>query len=736
MKALLLSEEEIDPTDSTSVIESKSKSDVFTATLNVGLGRCNVKVGDYESAIDYLKAGAGYLTDSIFVKPLKPQRKIPFESSLLIKTPTPALPEDVSTLKNRVVSFSVVRVEATHLLNALESLSDAYAAQRDWEKAIYTANNTLDVCRALLSAVSVDEKGCIMSSVKFQDSEEATLIDDIGKNIKNKNFIDNNNNNNTSVTSCPNSGLSTTVLKMTIRDDYLSILTGKIDKSDSNSDTKDFDLERKHLSTALCKRRASTLLAMGHMVKQILYHDINRGTDQDSIKSTGYMFSTIDHNLGNESMRFVGDTADSSDYATTTTAVDRITTLWADAAEEFKRLGDYNQMVSVNKDIAALWSSLARVEAYSMSLILVDDTSTDISLNEHEASAYLPTESNPRNDASPDNITQHSSKMIPLRSDSNENILRIEAARKASTGWKCTADIARDLCKMASAVGDTNAGLPTGHTTDQSKFDSTVAELELLGWQQVMRCLYNAGLCAMLYDMKESEKLFESAHETKLNYHAIAGLLADVEKEQKRNVPSIDLNEEKSSEDTDTFRKLLLKKKENWLNYNTLCCDISYHLGYAYIRSEKIAYAIAEAEMAIEFSLYSAESKLRKRKCWGLLSMGLSASGQIAESEKAFKEIRSVCEDMEVTNLEISQLREFNEYWKDRRNKKHSLSVPSIKSVPVSDRQTPVKVNKLDSAKDNVYKMDKADYDGLVRLMMVSFISLLVLIIAIAISFR
>ena len=731
MKALLLPEEDINHANSASVIESQISSGVFTATLNVGLGRCNVKLENFECGIDQLKAGAGYLTDSIFIKPLKVPRKIPFESSLLMKTATPAPPEDGSTLKNRVVSFSVVQVEAIHLLNALESLSDAYAAQRDWEKAIYTANNTLDVCRAFLSAVRVgDEKGCTLSSVKFESSEEATITDDIVKNGINKSNNGDEINNNTIPTNVLESGLNIAILRMTIKDDYLSFLTRKLGKSDSKSDVEDSDIERQEFLTALCKRRASTLLAMGHMVKQILYHDINRGTDQDSNKSTGYTFSTIDYNLGNENMRFIGDNTDSSVYATTTTAVDRITTLWTDAAEEFKRLGDYNQLVSVNKDIAALWSSLARVEAYSITMILVDNTNTDVPLLEPETSAYVLTESNQR--------TQVSSNTIPLKSDSNENILRIASARKATTGWKCTADTARDLCKMAAAAGDTNVSLVTGQTTDYSNFDSTVGELQLLGWQQVIRCLYNAGLCAMLYDIKESEKLFEIAHETKANYHTVAGLLADVEKEKKRNLPLIAPSDiiEKSAEEIEIPEKLRLKKKENWLNYSTLCCDISYHLGYAYVRSEQIAYAIAEAEMAIGFSVYSAESKLRKRKCWGLLSMGLSASGQIVESEKAYKEIQSLSEHIDITNLEITQLREFNEYWKDKRNRKYSLSAPSIKSGPVSDQRTSVKVNSLNNFKDKLYKVDKSDYDRQVRLIIVSSISLIILIVAIAISFR
>ena len=128
------------------------------------------------------------------------------------------------------------------------------------------------------------------------------------------------------------------------------------------------------------------------------------------------------------------------------------------------------------------------------------------------------------------------------------------------------------------------------------------------------------------------------------------------------------------------LKRLKVKKQQNWLSYNTLCCDISYHLGYTYVRSERIIYAIAEAEMAIGYAVHSDDSKFRRKKCWGLLALALSASGQNKETERALKEVRALSIGAEGEE-EISLLLSFIKHWEGRRSRKHALSESKTKSA-------------------------------------------------------
>ena len=720
--------------DAEELTSANCRAGIFIATVNAGLGRCYLKIGELEKAVNYLKAGAGYLTDNIFIKPLKPLKKNPFKTNIKMETVIDTTTQEIAMPEDRILNFAVVSVEATHLLNALESLSDAYAAQREWENAIYTANCTLGVCREFLSALGEEVKGNIISSVKFADTQVIT-IDGIEKNSSSSSSSSNIGNgtgkcsisSNSNDDSGSSSNTNGTIYRM--KNNILSSLKGRMDQ-----DTEILKAKREQFYLSLCKRRAFTLLAMGHMVKKILYHDINRDSGQDFVIGSTYMFSTIDCDLGNENFNLTGKNIEGPDDITTATAVNRINTLWTDAAAEFSLLGDSSQAFTVNKDIATLWSSLAKVQAYSTSLILVDSEDHQVPSDEIKTFTDARIESSPQDNSSPHVITQFSSSMIPLNADSAENILRIDAARKAAASWKRAADAAGDQCKVAEAKDiNKDSSEVNSSSTDLLAFDSITAELRLAGWQLVMRCLYNAGLCAMLYEMTEAEHLFERAQELKVNYHAISGLLAEVEKEEKRVHTSIRLEGDTVRGDSDAAlvqNSLQLRKKENWLSYNTLCCDISYHLGYTYVRSERIAFAIAEAEMAIGFSAYSSESKMRRRRCLGLLSMGLSASGQVTESMKAFKEIRILSKDTEVdAEYEISQLQLFIEYWKRRRTRKHVVVDRTMKSLPIVDGGNSLKANEL--AVDGT---DMTEYRRNMRLLLNAIISLIVLIGAIIIA--
>ena len=113
---------------------------------NSGLGHCYLKTEEYDRAADHLKAAIGYLTDDIFVKAIRKPRKLPFnigipleetlESSFAVENHDEIQSLDSnSKTKTRALTLNSVITEAHHLLNALESLSDTYVAQREWEKS-------------------------------------------------------------------------------------------------------------------------------------------------------------------------------------------------------------------------------------------------------------------------------------------------------------------------------------------------------------------------------------------------------------------------------------------------------------------------------------------------------------------------------------------------------------------------------------------------------------------------
>jgi len=82
------------------------------------------------------------------------------------------------------------------------------------------------------------------------------------------------------------------------------------------------------------------------------------------------------------------------------------------------------------------------------------------------------------------------------------------------------------------------------------------------------------------------------------------------------------------------------RQAQRWRAHYTLCCDVSYHLGLAFLRLGRVAYAIAEAEAALGLAALAADRTSRRRKAWGLLALGLSVGGREADAERALAEAR------------------------------------------------------------------------------------------------
>ena len=161
--------------------------DFVLAMANSGLGHCYLKTEEYDRAADHLKAAIGYLTDDSFVKAIRKPRKSPFnimiplegnlESSLAVENHDEIQSLDSkSKTKIRTLTLDSVITEAHHLLNALESLSDTYVAQREWEKAVYTANSTIDICREFLSAMREGSSNFTITKMSSDGTDEMTQI--------------------------------------------------------------------------------------------------------------------------------------------------------------------------------------------------------------------------------------------------------------------------------------------------------------------------------------------------------------------------------------------------------------------------------------------------------------------------------------------------------------------------------------------------------------------------------
>lgn len=603
---------------------------LFIAIANSGLGLCYLKIHEYSRAVDYLKAAIGHMTDDMFNRTVvTPRRKVPFMQSNIVgdSEDTPAN----KGCEQQILTLATATTRAYHLLSALEYLSDAYAAMREWEKAMYTANCSIEVCQCFLAII----RPCSTPHT-IGLNEEGTPTGAIEQDVKMKSS------------------------SIEIKEHVALALRVRSTVSIDECGADDLHAERESHVKAIRRKCAAASLAKGHMMKKILYHDINR-TDGSGEVAEGYTFAGLDKNLSSEPLY-----RPSHDSSTThnvgVSAVEVIAALWNESAAEFNRLGDIDEAYSVYKDVAALWGTLAAFEPYSDSFFLIESSSL-MSVKDGTDEPSVAS-SNSLTTERDDVCTSCTSSIaesvvrnaLPVQPTSTENIRRIEAAVKAKDAWITAADVARQLCKhvpgggVSGAKEDEEESLKNMDSADIRRFD-----LEMSSWRQVIQCQYYAGLCAMLHGMAGAEVLFEEAQETKGTYQDIAGALSEAEKREElrdvagpvSNGKSPDGAHESDSgsshvipDNLKSDRKEFTKK--SWLSYNTLCCDISYHLAYTYLREKKVAYAIAEAEMAIGFALRSTDSKMRRRKCWGLLALGFHASGQTPETDRALTEARQL----------------------------------------------------------------------------------------------
>lgn len=700
---------------------------LFIAIANSGLGLCYLKIKEYSEAVGHLKAAIGYMTDDMFNRRVvTPRKKVPFMQSHEVANSE----TDNSTntgYERRVLTLATVTTEAYHLLNALESLSDAYAAMREWEKAMYTANCSLEVCQSLLDVLRPHS---IPPTIGL--SGEGAPIGAVEQSVK------------------------VNSQSLEIKEHVAMALRVRCTVSLIESAADTLQAERESHIKAICRKRAYSLLAKGHMMKKILHYDINRNNDS-SETAVGYLFAGLDKHLSNEPLHRP------SPHGSTTldagvSAMDAIAALWNDSAAEFVSLGDYNDALKVHKDVAALWGSLAAVEPYSDSLyhleILtsIEECTADapISMN---LSAPSSTES--RDLGALCNVSDRECQVqnaLPIQSTSTENVRRIEAAMKAKDAWIIAADVARKLCKQPLNEGlDTNEEGAESGNNGIDRTDVQRLDLEMSCWQEVIQCEYNAGLSAMLFGMAAAEELFEKAQNTKASYQDIACALSEAEKKEevgdKVELGSTDtspVGEQQSSSGTAVIIKDKVSNrkelsKQNWLSYNTLCCDISYHLAYTYFRGERVAYAIAEAEMAIELAIRSSDSKVRRRKCWGILALGFHASGQTQETARALKEAEQLhrgsrTKDSGSAGAEyVKLLHLFMEHNTPRKAKKPYTSVVSL--VDSGDDESkdslPLASSSIFSSLLNMKRFDR----NLLFLLYLGATSCLVLIISICVAF-
>lgn len=634
------------------------------AIANAGLGACYLKLQDYEKAVNYLKEASGLMTDTIL---MKKQERLPIILNLMKRPKSTKVSLDMS----RIMSFTSASNKISCLLNTLESLTDSYAALYDWEKTNYTANIFLEFCDAVLD---------IMRGVTKDSVKESKL----GSSLKLKIFV-------------------------------ITALEG----SSATSGREPLNLERDQYILTIRRRRAMILLSKGHIIQRILQYDINR-TDNivilDKRDDADYKLPAIDNILGRETL-FLSPkkSADIEDNSTECglSAIDTIITLWTEVAIEFDSLGNINTALSVFKNLAAIWENISRAQPYSRSLIDIDYIPLETQPEDREFPSSFSPENERKNLITPhdndiaDESVLFSRPSFPLHIDSEENRSRIDAAKKGSEVWKCAATVAQKMCNYAvNPLFDSKAenfcseGLSGKNKTVESlSFKTETVSMssehdeeirlvaELVAWQQVMCCHYNAGICDMMYDMEAAQEQFKIAQEIKITYGLLAVSLADIESENSVPVKNIEAqvvtdNFFKDMSDYSEKKyipKLPVNQRNCCIDYNSLCCDISYHLGHTYLRTNNIAYAIAEAEMAIGFALFSDKRKIRRTKGLGLLALAMSAGGQILEVKKALKDINTLCRGHpEEAEKEINQIRLSLEFWTKNKNKRKLIKPNSI----------------------------------------------------------
>ena len=625
---------------------------LIIAVANVGLGMSYVRMKECSRALENLKGGIGFLTDKIFVKQKSnSQKNFPFTCPNTLMTFAP-----VETSRNEAhnepssITLPMIISRAQHLLNALESLSDAYADLREWEKAVYTANTSASVCNGLLEQLLSRDSGPTMTFTDDGTPNGSIAVHD------NKNDVKSSSSDNNSSSSSGNSNSSNTNSKrstLLLKDDVTAILTDKFCGSELKNDC--LEVERGNFVSTVRKKRASALHAKGHMMKQILHHDVSRdtvkGEEKLSVISGPRPFDSMDSDLSLE--RFY-DTSVYDTISSNISPADAITDLWTEAASEFNELGDHENALIIYTDLAAMWEGLGRIKPYCDSLYRIEERPmhihtaqedlSDTASNATPSSSTLVTNNSVLSGDihTVDNDDSGHQIVLPLKPFTPECVRRIYAAKKSSSLWLVAADVASSLCMKASSTDDSPFSTDTEFSDPSSGMvseDVTSIEIQMTLCQQVIQCQYKAGLCALFYDMVGAEQLLGRAQVSKEKYQDLAGSLELAERSRQ------DLSSTSSSstplKDGSPSSKAE-KRKAEWMNYNTLCCDISYHLAYAYIRLERIVYAIAEAEMAIGYAVQLPRGKERRRMCWGVLAVAFHVSGQALETERAMSEARSL----------------------------------------------------------------------------------------------
>jgi tetratricopeptide (TPR) repeat protein len=400
----------------------------------------------------------------------------------------------------------------------------------------------------------------------------------------------------------------------------------------------------------LRRRKAMTILSKGHMIKNSLNYDITQNNN----------FGGDNHDTETSTFRFPSSTvirdplcnASITDSQEIITAINFIAVLWNEAAIEFEDLNEYQESLSIYKVLATLWGNFVEFQPYSK--ILINFDSRLLQQNKDGMASNL--ESSTSDPGL--NITYAS--LLPLQLNSAINSNQIDAAKKGWMAWNSAARIAHKICDIC--------------TIEKVR----EVDFELLLWNQVIFCKYKAGLCAMVYDTQIAQSEFELAQSFKAKYDELAGsLIVDLPDIQASHQNDIDNSAVIRLSTQPRKKKMVLQsaqQRQQWIAYNTLCCDISYHLGHTYLRTGNFAYAIAEAEMAIALAIFSSEMKVRQRKAWGLLALGMSTGLQMGEAFKALNEVSKIKIPLENMEDDESQLRSSMKFIVDERNITHGIT--------------------------------------------------------------
>jgi hypothetical protein len=640
---------------------------LIIAVANVGLGMSYVKIKECSRALEHLKAGIGFLTDEIFIKQKSSsQRSFPFTcpNSMMTFTPVQTSQHETDNRSSNLTMPMIIS-RTQHLLNALESLSDAYADLREWEKAVYTATTSASVCNGLLEQLLLRDSGSTMTFTDDGTPNGSLAVHDNSSNIKNSSG-DNNNSSSSSSSSGNGNGNSNSSKRcnLLLKDDISAILNDEFCESKLKNDS--LEVERENFVSTVRKKRASALHAKGHMIKQILHHDVSRITvkeeEKDPFKKGPRPFDSMDNDLSLE--RFY-DTSVYDTISSTTSPADAITDLWTEAASEFNGVGDLEKALLIYTDLAGMWEGFGRVKPYCGSLYRIEERPIHVHTAHQNPSDTASNATPSSSKSSPsmsitdtavltdgirttdDNDDSSYQIVLPLKPFTPEGVRRIYAATKASSLWLVAADVASSLCKKASSTStdDSSCLQNDAELSDPSSGmvseDVMALEIQMTLRQQVIQCQYRAGLCALFYDMVEAEQLLGRAQVSKEKYQDLAGSLELAERGQQNSQNTLETNTTLKDGLSSTKAEM---RKTKWLNYNMLCCDISYHLAYAYIRLERVVYAIAEAEMAIGYAVQLSRGKERERRrmCWGVLAVAFHVSGQVLETERAMSEARSL----------------------------------------------------------------------------------------------